>query len=208
MRCYLGGAMEFADGMGVEWRDYLKQRLNYLNVTWLDPTDKPISIGIEDVENHDRRKQLKRQGEFDIVAQEMRLVRCVDLRMIDISDFDIFNIDVSIHTCGTYEETTTANRQKKPIIARIKQGKAHTPDWLLGKIPHEMIFSTWDEVEQYLHFVDSGQDERTFKRWYFFDFHGGTAVPDDLVGAIKAIINDHRKLRMEKIKEIERLIGD
>ena len=171
MRAYLGGAMENAPNIGVDWRVDFKTRNNW-GCCWLDPCDKPIDIGIEDVENHERRKELKREGAFDQVSGEMRVIRCVDLRMVDISDFLIFNIDVEIHTVGTYEEITTANRQKKPIICRIKQGKSRTPDWLLGMIPHEMIFSTWTGVVRYLDDVDSGNDTRTFNRWMFFDFHG------------------------------------
>ncbi len=170
MRAYLGGAMENAKGVGVDWR--VEWKKHAWGCCWLDPCDKPIDIGIEDVENHGRRKKFKKMGQFKIVAEEMRAVRCVDLRMVDISDFLIFNIDVDIHTCGTYEEITTANRQKKPIICRIKQGVARTPDWLLGMIPWEMIFSSWGEVETYLHNIDNGRDTRTFNRWMFFDFHG------------------------------------
>jgi len=168
MRCYLGGAMEFAPGCGVDWRQKI-QKMDR-GIIWLDPCNKPIDIGIEDVANHERWKQLKRDGEYDIVAKEMRIIRCVDLRMVDISDFLIFNIDIDIHTCGTYEEITTANRQKKPIIVRIKQGKENTPGWLLGTIPHQMIFSTFQEVEDYLKGIDSGADKRDFKRWFFFNF--------------------------------------
>lgn len=178
MRAYLGGAMEFADGMGVDWRREWKQ--NDWGVCWLDPTDKPIDIGLEDIENHARRKKLKKDGQFDTVAKEMRKVRCVDLRMVDISDFLIFNIDIDIHTCGTYEEITTANRQKKPIICRIKQGTEHTPDWLLGMLPWEMIFSSWNDVKVYLDNVDSGSDTRSFNRWMFFDFHGAESLASRL----------------------------
>lgn len=208
MRAYLGGAMENAAGLGIDWREDFKKRMDF-SVTWLDPTDKPIDIGIEDIKNHGRRKELKREGLFNTVAEEMRLIRCVDLRMVDISDFLIFNIDVSIHTCGTYEELTTANRQKKPIICRIKQGKSHCPDWLLGMIPHEMIFSTWGEVETYLAIINTGSDTRTFNRWMFFDFHGSAktelGVPS-LESQIVTIINSDMD-GPAKVRAAEKLLG-
>ena len=197
MRAYLGGAMEFAEGLGIDWRQKIMSDLAGLGVVWLDPTNKPIDIGIEDIENHERRKQLKKDGHFDQVAKEMRMVRCVDLRMVDISDFLIFNIDVSVHTCGTYEETTTANRQKKPIICRIKQGKENTPDWLLGKIPHEMIFSTWSEVYNYLYCVHSCVDRMTFKRWYFFDLNGSSLVND-----LDIILADSDGDKLQRISDL------
>lgn len=172
MRGYLGGAMEHAEGLGVEWRQQIKEDTKDLEIIWLDPTDKPIDIGIEDVENHELRKKLKLQGYFDEVANTMKIVRCVDLRMVDLSDFLIMNIDVSIHTSGTYEEFTTANRQKKPITARIKQGKECCPDWILAMIPHQMIFSTWDEVKGYLKHIAHDPIIEHRKRWYFFNWTG------------------------------------
>lgn len=190
MRAYLGGAMENALGCGVDWRKKFKERMGF-GVTWLDPTDKPIDLGFEDVENHERRIELKKQREFGIVADEMRVVRRVDLRMVDISDFLIFNIDVDIHTCGTYEEVTRANNQKKPIIVKMQQGVERTPDWLLGMIPYEMIFSTWGQVEMYLKRVDIGHDTRTFGRWMFFTL---PSLRDEIVKIIDSDIYHWDKL--------------
>lgn len=172
MRGYLGGAMEFAEELGIEWRQQIKKDTQDLEVIWLDPTDKPIDIGIEDIENHEIRKKLKRQGYFDEVANTMKVVRCVDLRMVDLADFLIVNIDTSIHTTGTYEEIFLANRQKKPIVIRIKQGKCACPDWLLATIPHQMIFSTWVEVREYLYHIAHDPIIEHRKRWYFFNWTG------------------------------------
>ena len=97
----------------------------------------------------------------------MKIIRSVDLRLVDISDFLIVNLDLSIHPCGTYEEIFWANRQKKPIIIHLEQGKQFAPDWLFGTIPHQMIFSTWLEIRDYLHHIDSSKTIETFNRWYF-----------------------------------------
>lgn len=172
MRGYLGGAMEFAEELGIEWRQQIKIGCEGLGIIWLDPTDKPIDIGVEDTENHEIRKKLKREGRFDEVANTMKIVRCVDLRMVDLADFLIINVDIEIHTIGTYEEVTTANRQKKPIIARIKQGKENCPDWLLAMIPHQMIFGSWDEVLSYLCHISIDSIIEHRKRWYFFNWTG------------------------------------
>jgi len=48
------------------------------------------------------------------------------------------------------------------------QGKNQTPDWLFGTIPHQMIFSTWDEIKAYLIHINSSENIDTYKRWYFF----------------------------------------
>jgi hypothetical protein len=57
---------------------------------------------------------------------------------------------------------------KKPIIVHMEQGKANAPDWLFGTIPHNMIFSCWDAVKDYLIYIDMNKDIETFNRWYFF----------------------------------------
>ena len=97
----------------------------------------------------------------------MRVIRNTDLRMVDLSDFLIVNLDIDKQPCGTYEELFLANRQKKPIILRIPQGKENTPDWLLGTIPHETIFSSWEEIKAYLNTVNEGHG-RLDSRWMFF----------------------------------------
>ena len=102
----------------------------------------------------------------------MKIIRSVDLRMVDIVDFLIVNIDIETYTCGTPEEYFWANRCKKPIICRIVQGKENTPDWLLGTIPHEMIFSTWSEVIDYFRHIAFDDKINLLKRWMFFDWMG------------------------------------
>ena len=138
-----------------------------INVTVLDPSNKPIDIGIEDLENRELRRGWKKRGEYDEISQSMRIIRNTDLRMVDLSDFLIVNLDLDSHPCGTYEELFLANRQKKPIIVRIPQGKENTPDWLLGTIPHETIFSDWNQVKSYLHAINEGRS-KVDSRWMFF----------------------------------------
>lgn len=172
-RGYLCGAMDrVADG-GIGWRANLQEALKDLGVFWLDPTNKPIDIGIEDLPSRMMRREAKQQGRYDLVQHDMKIIRCVDLRMVDISDFIIVNLDMDVHACGTYEELYLANREKKPIIVRVEQGKHACPDWLFGTIPHEMIFSEWGDVYNYLRHVATDKMVETFGRWYFFDFMGG-----------------------------------
>ncbi len=169
-RGYLCGAMDrVADG-GEGWRIALQRYLADLEIFWLDPSHKPIDIGIEDAKMRELVNELKISGDFDLAAPEVKPVRCVDLRMVDISDFLVVNIDLNVHACGTYEELFLANRQKKPIIVRIEQGKVSTPNWLLATLPHEMIFSTWGEVRQYIQHIAHDEHIQHFKRWFFFDF--------------------------------------
>jgi hypothetical protein len=170
LRGYLCGAMDrVADG-GTEWRIKLQEKLSDLEIIWLDPTSKPINIGLEDSENRIYRRKCKQSGNYDAVNADIRVIRNVDLRMVDLSDFLIVCIDLTVHQCGTYEELFLANREKKPIVTMVVQGKQWCPDWLIGTIPHEMIFSSWNEVHQYLRHVAHDPVIRTFKRWLFFNY--------------------------------------
>jgi hypothetical protein len=49
------------------------------------------------------------------------------------------------------------------------QGKQNAPDWLFGTIPHEMIFSSWNEIKNYLSHINCSEIINDHKRWYFFN---------------------------------------
>jgi hypothetical protein len=61
---------------------------------------------------------------------------------------------------------------------RIAQGVEHTPDWLFGTLPFEMIFSTWDQVKTYLRHIAHDPVIDRLNRWYFFDWMGERCTPD------------------------------
>jgi len=101
----------------------------------------------------------------------MKIVRSVDLRMVDMSDFLIVNLDMDIHTCGSYEEIFWANRLKNPILIHCEQGKARgCPDWLFPVLPHQHIFDKWTDICKYLWEVHTGLDTETYNRWMFFNY--------------------------------------
>jgi len=169
-RGYLCGAMDRVTDGGEAWRIELQKELVDLEAYWLDPTHKPIDLGIEDAESRERVRRYKHANRYDLAAAEGKLIRAVDLRMVDISDFLVVNLDLEAYPCGTMEEVALANRQKKPIITRIEQGKENVPNWLLYMYPNEMIFSTWPEVYAYLRHVAFGESVEHYNRWFFFDF--------------------------------------
>jgi hypothetical protein len=171
-RGYLCGAMDRVKDGGIEWREQIKSSLVDLKVLWLDPTNKPINIGIEDLENREYRRHCKQKGDFESVRSEMKQIRPVDLRLVDVCDFLVVNVDLDVHACGTYEELFWGNRMKKPILVRLVQGKRECPDWLLGTLPHQLIFSTWEEVIAYLRHVAHDDHVDTLRRWMFFNFTG------------------------------------
>lgn len=169
-RTYLIGAMDRVKDGGTSWRNMITPILNKLGVIVFDPCKKPtFGAGIEDDKIRAEINKLKLEGKFDEVNKLVRPTRVIDLRMVDISDFIVCNIDMSIHACGTYEELFLANREKKPILVHCEQGKAACSNWLFGTIPHEHIFGSWKDLITYLHKVAYVNHVDTFNRWTFFD---------------------------------------
>jgi nucleoside 2-deoxyribosyltransferase len=168
-RVYLAGAMDRVADRGNGWRDNITPFLQSLNIIVFNPIKKPTVIGQEDEVTHKHKIKLKNAGKYDELSQLMKTIRSVDLRLVDISDFLIVNLDLDIHPCGTYEEIFWANRQKKPIVIHMVQGKENAPDWLFGTVPHKMIFSSWDDIKSYLSEINSQKEINTYNRWYFFN---------------------------------------
>lgn len=168
-RVYLAGAMDRVADRGNGWRDNITPFLEDLGVIVFNPIKKPTKIGKEDMETHRYKTKLKLEKNYDELSAIMKTIRGVDLRLVDISDFLIVNLDLDVHPCGTYEEVFLANRSKKPVIIHLEQGKQNAPDWLFGTIPHQMIFSSWDELKNYLQYIDGYNSIEHYNRWRFFD---------------------------------------
>jgi len=170
-RVYLVGPIDRAKDNGVEWRKALTPFLKEKGIVVLDPTDKKIDMGLENIENRERRLYLKQTKQYDLLSQEIRLLRRVDLRQVDISDFIIVNLDIEIPMSGTAEEIFWANRLKHPVIIMCPQGKDRVFDWLWGTLDHNLFFNNWDEVKGYINQIDNpGYSLSNDKRWILFDY--------------------------------------
>ena len=168
-RVYLAGAMDRVPDRGSTWRDNITPFLQDLGVVVFNPIKKPSIVGIEDAATHELKTKLKNQERYEGLSQVMKVIRSVDLRLVDISDFLIVNLDLDIHPCGTYEEIFSANRCKKPILIHVEQGKINAPDWIFGTIPHQMIFSSWDDLKNYLKHIHTDENIESYRRWQFFN---------------------------------------
>ena len=113
-RVYLAGAIDRVPDRGIGWRENISPFLKSLGVNINDPLKKSGDLGIEDSLTYSQKKALKASQDYDNLSLLMKQIRRVDLRLVDISDFLIVNLDLDIHPCGTYEEIFWANRQKKP----------------------------------------------------------------------------------------------
>jgi nucleoside 2-deoxyribosyltransferase len=167
-RVYLAGAMDRVPDRGTTWRDNITPFLEQMGIIVFNPISKPTEIGLEDHETHVIKTKLKAQQRYEELSGMMKTIRSVDLRLVDISDFLIVNLDLMVHPCGTYEEIFDANRSKKPILIHVEQGKEQTPDWLFGAIPHQMFFSNWDDIKKYIIHINNDQNINTYNRWRFF----------------------------------------
>jgi nucleoside 2-deoxyribosyltransferase len=167
-RVYLAGAMDRVADRGATWRDNITPFLEEMGVVVFNPITKPTTTGLEDHDSHVVKTKLKQKERYDELSEMMKVIRRVDLRLVDISDFLIVNLNLDIHPCGTYEEIFWANRQKKPIIIHMEQGKIQAPDWLFGTIPHQTIFSSWEDIKDYLNHINTSENIDTYRRWYFF----------------------------------------
>jgi nucleoside 2-deoxyribosyltransferase len=182
---YLSGPIDRVPDRGVIWRKDLKDFLWTMNIGVLDPCDKPINFGTEDDENVQWRNESKARAKHlyekghkedadnicESIAESMKMIVAADLRMLDMCHAVILHINMNIHTCGTYAEMTYACLEKKPIIIHCEQGKMGVPDWVMGVVPHELIFSTWSEVKYYIRHIAYDDNIKHFKRWRFFDFN-------------------------------------
>ena len=169
MRTYLAGAMDRVPDGGVGWRNRITPILKSMGVTVLNPCDKPVEVGLEDESTRFEIERLKQSGQFEEIRKRYGGIRTLDLRCVDISDFIIASIDTDVHACGTYEEITVANSQKKPVLVWSQQGKNNAPNWLFFMLPHQHIFGSIHDLLEYLINVDSGRDIKHYKRWFFFD---------------------------------------
>ena len=205
MRCYLCGAMDRVADRGIGWRKHIREDVKDLGITWLDPTRKPTTCGMEDEEGRAGRAEMKARGDFQAVTDAMKPIRRIDLRMVDVADFLIVNLDMDVHACGTYNEVTLATQQKKPIIFHIEQGVNQAPDWLFSMTPWQLMFDEWSQVHQYLWHVAHGRDVETFDRWCFFE---GLATPKQQeVESLKRLLTPFDSER-DLIDQLFKRLGD
>ena len=110
--------------------------------------------------------ELERWDELREISKEVVLI---DLRMVEVADFMIAYIDPDLHLCGTYDEVFESLRHRKPTLIVHKGGKARMSMWLRGKLNHNFVFDTFDDLYSYLEAIHDGTIEPDYTRWVFFD---------------------------------------
>jgi hypothetical protein len=163
-KCYLVGHMQYVSGRN--WREDVTERLEPLSVTCFDPYKKPF---IKDVEEDEASRQemetWMKTKQYDRVTDRMKTVRAYDLNLVDRSDFIIAHLVPEVASWGSAEEITLAVREKKPVFISMDGGKAKTPLWMLGMLPHKYIYNSVDEIVDMLYAIDGGSKPIDSDRW-------------------------------------------
>jgi|TARA_B110000305_G_C19247997_1_gene543282 hypothetical protein len=163
-KTYLVGHMQYLSGR--DWRNEVTEKLKELSITCFDPYKKPF---IKDVEEDEASRQemetWMKTKQYGRVADRMKTVRSYDLNLVDRSDFIIAHLVPDVASWGSAEEIVTAVRMKKPIFISMEGGKAKTPLWMLGMLPHKYIYNSLDEVLEMLYAIDNGIKQIDSDRW-------------------------------------------
>ena len=181
---YLCGPIDHAADDGVKWRRTLTEELaKRYNIKTLDPTDKPFKgshgVRYEEIGNEKQNAmKLRDDGDFEALAEKMRMIVRVDLRMVDLSDLLIAYIPKGVRVCGSIHEIVTACESKKPTLIVFEGGREHASNWYWGMLPTTphtenrsgWIFDSWDALFEYLDAVNEGKNpEPKLSRWVLLD---------------------------------------
>lgn len=177
-KCYLAGPIDRCPNLGTQWRNTITPELEKLGVVVLDPMnkDKFLQDKNDVVESNpawrDHINNLKETEQYDEYSKQIKYnIVKIDYRLCDYADFLILYIDTDIFTCGSFFETFLANFLKRPIVVWCKQGKKNIPAWLFGILPHQLFFSSMDEVLEYLRGINNDEVINTYGRWLFLNFN-------------------------------------
>ena len=151
---------------GRNWREEIASELKKINITCFDPYKKPFIKDVEEDEVSRKEMEIWMQTkQYDRVTERMKIVRAYDLNLVDRSDFIIAHLVPDVASWGSAEEIVTAVRMKKPIFVSMEGGKAKTPLWMLGMLPHKYIYNSIEEIVNMLHAINSGSKPIDSDRW-------------------------------------------
>ena len=159
-RCYLSGPIEYSDH-SFNWRVEISRILRAeFNIDVFDPFSDPKQQWLPTL------KEAQDNCDFDAMSSIARSFVRKDLAMVDRADFLIAHLPCKVPTTGTHHEIINSANAKKPTLLVCPQGKQFVPLWYYGFIPHEVMFSSWDSLYQYLREVNDGKHKDN-NRWAF-----------------------------------------
>jgi len=151
---------------GRDWRKEVTEKLAPLNILCFNPYEKPFMKDVEEDEaSRQEMETWMKTKQYDRVTEKMKTVRAYDLNLVDRSDFIVAHLVPDVASWGSAEEIVTAVREKKPVFISMEGGKAKTPLWMLGMLPHKFIYNNLDEVIEMLYAIDNGSKPIDSDRW-------------------------------------------
>ena len=168
LKVYLAGNIQNSEDSFL-WREDITKTLEEFGVTALNPRVNCFlnQVSEDDVTVQNLKKDIK-DKKYDQVHEYVQQIIRRDLRMVDVADFLIVNLEPSMPTYGTIHEIIMASIQRKPILFRIDK-KQEFPVWLFGLVDHKLIFQTWKEIKEFLQYVnDCDINELDNKYWKIF----------------------------------------
>lgn len=161
VKIFLSGPIDRVADDGVGWRrDFIKKcKRAKLPVSFLDPTNKPKNMGSEIGDEKLRIQKLMQRGKWQQAQDEVKQFRRFDLRMVDHCHLYVMYMDISVHSCGTYDECYTAERQQKPLFVIMAPGlsKYDIPTWLVSLMNEDEVFENLDECVEHLKLLQEGK---------------------------------------------------
>jgi len=167
-RFYSAGPLEMnSDKNALDWRLQVHNELSKLGIIHLDPTKEMFDDGV--VESNDIRKNFRDEvykGNWDEVVDYFSKVIYKDCRLLDVSDFVVFNWhDFKTPTFGTHTELWLAINQKKPVFV-ICENINEVPFWIMGLLKSRSYF--YQSVESCIETIkkiDSGEIPMESRKW-------------------------------------------
>lgn len=163
-RVYCAGNLEYTSD-SKNWRQSIKDTLGPRGVSILSPIE-PMFVGQQGETPEFRASLLDARAnlEFDKVEEFMKGVIERDLRMIDIADFCIFNIETEKPTFGTLHELVVATQQQKPVFVTVTD-LSKCPLWIIGLVKRKHLYASIDEIIDTVIKIDSGDIVMNSKKW-------------------------------------------
>jgi len=159
-RCYLGGPIQY-DTTGHNWREEPKKVLvEEFGIDLFDPFEDPKQQWVPILQEAQNKKDYEAMAK--ISGQFVRK----DLCMVDRSDFLISYLPYKVPTTGTHHEIINSVNAKKPTLLVCTHGKEYIPLWYYGFIPHEVMFSSWNDLYAYLREVEE-RKHTSNNRWAY-----------------------------------------
>jgi nucleoside 2-deoxyribosyltransferase len=160
---YLAGPIHAVKDDGTGWRDAITPKLLQFGLNVDDPCKITINGQGEVAEDKKKIKGLIKNGNFLEAKKLFYPIVKKDLRCVDKADFIIVLYDPTIHMLGTIHEIIVARNQRKPVLLWFNEEHIeHVNPWILTFVKHTNIFTSIDEVIQYLRSVDSGNFDSSY----------------------------------------------